>query len=79
MLGPPVETNVKGRIFEDTVEYIERGIRVNKRAITEDYNITVERVLSEDGNEIVLTSTASFQDQRPDVQSVQYFSKIQSE
>ncbi|GAX19456.1 hypothetical protein FisN_19Hh028 [Fistulifera solaris] len=76
--GPPVETNVRGRIFEDVVEYMEdnRGIRVRKKALTEDYDVTVERVLSEDKQEIVLTSTAFFRDGRPSVSSVQLFRRV---
>ncbi|GAX16450.1 hypothetical protein FisN_19Lh028 [Fistulifera solaris] len=76
--GPPVETNVRGRIFEDVVEYMEdnHGIRVRKKALTEDYDVTVERVLSEDKQEIVLTSTAFFRDGRPSVSSVQLFRRV---
>ena len=78
--GPPVETNVRGRIFEDVVEYMQdnRGIRVRKKALTEEYDVTVERVLSQDQQEIVLTSTAYFRDDRPSVTSVQLFRRVVS-
>lgn len=81
--GPPVETNVRGRIFEDAVEYIVtdqgqyQGIRVRKKALTEDYDVTVERVLSSDRKEIVLTSTAYFRDHRPSVTSTQQFRRVE--
>lgn len=76
--GPPVETNVRGRIFEDVVEYMEDGIRVRKKALTEEYDVTVERVLSADRQAIVLTSTAYFRDNnRPSVTSVQHFRRVE--
>jgi hypothetical protein len=77
--GPPVETNVRGRIFEDVVNYLgdgRRGIVVRKKALTEDYDVTVQRELSEDGNVITMTSTATFRDDRPLVQSKQIFHKV---
>ena len=92
--GPPVETNVRGRIFEDSVEYLKssspspdddddddnnnkRGILVSKRALTEDYDVTVQRELSEDGRRIFMTSTAYFRDGRESVQSVQIFERCE--
>lgn len=75
--GPPVETNVRGRIFEDSVEYYGRGIRVNKRALTENYDVTVVRQLSEDGKHITMTSTATFRDEREPVQCVQLFERFE--
>jgi hypothetical protein len=77
--GPPVETNVRGRIFEDVVNYLgdgKRGIVVRKKALTEDYDVTVQRELSEDGTVITMTSTATFRDDRPFVQSKQIFHKV---
>lgn len=77
--GPPVETNVRGRIFEDTVSYLEneRGIIVRKKALTEDYNVTVQRELSEDRQQITMISTASFRDGRDSVKCTQIFQRIE--
>mmetsp|Transcript_4129 Transcript_4129/g.8529 ORF Transcript_4129/g.8529 Transcript_4129/m.8529 type:complete len:287 (+) Transcript_4129:53-913(+) len=79
--GPPVETNVRGRIFEDQVRYLEgdtiRGICVSKTALTEDYDVTVQRVLSEDGQSIVMTSRAVFRDDREPVECIQQFQRIE--
>jgi hypothetical protein len=77
--GPPVETNVRGRIFEDVVNYLDggrRGIIVRKKALTEEYDVTVQRELSEDGAVITMTSTATFRDSRPFVQSKQIFHRV---
>jgi hypothetical protein len=60
--GPPVETNVRGRIFSDQVYYsydpidthVCHGIITEKRAITEGYIVTVLRKL--------VTSTAACSD-----------------
>ena len=63
--GPPVETNVRGRIFDDSVSYLEDGtvgIIVRKKAVTENYDVSVQRVLSEDKKRITMTSRASFSD-----------------
>ena len=78
--GPPVETNVRGRIFEDSVAYLkdnQKGICVSKRAITEDYDVTVQRILSQDKQHITMTSSAYFRDDRESVQSVQIFQRIE--
>ena len=84
--GPPVETNVRGRIFEDSVAYLlpspdggQRlaGICVSKRAITEEYDVTVVRILSDDKQQITMTSTAFFRDERESVKSVQLFQRIE--
>ena len=77
--GPPVETNVRGRIFEDVVSYndTETGILVRKKAITEDYDVTVERELSECRQKITMTSTAFFKDDRESVQCVQIFNRCE--
>ena len=77
--GPPVETNVRGRIFEDVVNYLDggrRGIIVRKKALTEEYDVTVQRELSEDGEVITMTSAATFRDSRPLVQSKQIFHRV---
>ena len=80
--GPPVETDVRGRIFEDTVSYLEKdgkttGIVVRKKAISEDYDVTVQRELHEDGQQITMTSTAFFRDGREDIQCVQIFQRVE--
>jgi hypothetical protein len=77
--GPPVETNVRGRIFEDVVNFLDgerRGIIVRKKALTEEYDVAVQRELSEDGAVITMTSTATFRDGRPFVQSKQTFHRV---
>lgn len=77
--GPPSETNVRGRIFEDTVTYLEKdvGIVVKKRALTEEYDVTVQRILSQDRKFIEMTSTATFRDNREPVKCVQMFERIE--
>lgn len=76
--GPPVETNVRGRLFIDQVSYTDdgQGIQVCKTAIAEDYDVTVTRRLSEDGQQIVLTGCAVFRDERKPIQAVQIFQRI---
>lgn len=77
--GPPTRCNVRGRIFEDTVKYLEneKGIFVNKHAVTEDYDVTVQRELADDRQSICMTSTAIFPDDRPSVKCVQQFQRIE--
>ena len=77
--GPPVETNVRGRVFRDQMTYLESGdgIRVSKTAITENYDITVTRRLTTDRQTINMTSSASFKDGRPPIESRQVFKRIQ--
>jgi hypothetical protein len=77
--GPPVETNVRGRIFRDQVTYLEndRGIVVRKTAVTENYDVTVQRELSTDAQHIVMTSTAMFRDERVPVQCIQHFDRLE--
>mmetsp|Transcript_23583 Transcript_23583/g.48961 ORF Transcript_23583/g.48961 Transcript_23583/m.48961 type:complete len:300 (-) Transcript_23583:143-1042(-) len=86
--GPPVETNVRGRIFEDSVRYLESnnsdnndaaitGICVSKTALTEDYDVTVQRVLSPDQQEIIMTSRATFRDGRESVECIQKFQRVE--
>lgn len=88
--GPAVETEVRGRIFEDKVEFLTNendttnapvqgprvGIVVRKRAVTEDYDVSVQRELSDDDQKIVLTSIATFRDGRNPVTSRQFFDRI---
>eukprot|EP00977_Amphora_coffeiformis_P018646 scaffold6634_cov158-Amphora_coffeaeformis.AAC.4 len=78
--GPPVETNVRGRIFEDSVSYLEDGavgIIVRKKAVTENYDVSVQRVLSEDKTRITMTSRATFRDGKEPVQCVQIFDRVE--
>jgi hypothetical protein len=77
--GQPVETNVRGRIFEDSVAYLNdgrAGVLVSKRAITEEYDVTVQRILSKDKQQIHMTSTALFRDGREPIKSFQVFNRI---
>ena len=80
--GPPVETNVRGRIFQDVVRYLpdqQVGILVSKKALTEDYDVTVQRQFREDLQEITMTSQAVFRDGRETVQCVQQFQRLEEE
>jgi hypothetical protein len=77
--GPPVQCDVRGRIFEDTMQYLEngkKGILVTKRALTEQYHVTVQRELSDDGKEILMTSKATFTDGKQPVECIQKFVRI---
>lgn len=53
-----------------------RGVVVTKKALTEPYDVTVRRELSEDGQIITLTSRAVFRDGRSPVQSTQVFHRM---
>lgn len=78
--GPPVETNVRGRIFEDVVSYVEdgsTGIIVRKKAVSENYDVSVQRVLSDDRQLIEMTSTATFHDGKEPVQCKQIFERVE--
>lgn len=77
--GPPVEIKIKGRVFMDRMTYLEngRGIRGIKQAVTENYDIYIDRVLSEDKQRIILTSKAIFKDDRETVESKQIFQRIE--
>lgn len=78
--GPPVETNVRGRIFSDQVKYIsdgdKKGIVVTKTALTENYNVSVQRELLDNGN-ITMTSIATFHDSRDPITCTQQFHRIE--
>ena len=77
--GPPVEINIRGRIFLDRVTYLDngQGIRGVKKAITENYDVFIERVLSDDKQTIVLTSQAVFKDGKEPIESRQVFQRIE--
>jgi hypothetical protein len=78
--GPPVETNVRGRIFEDVVSYLgdgSTGIIVRKKALSENYDVSVQRLLSEDKQRITMTSTATFRDGKDPIQCIQLFERVE--
>lgn len=78
--GPPIQCDVRGRIFEDTMTYLDngrRGIVVTKRALTEKYEITVQRELAEDGQGILMTSRATFTDGKEPVECIQKFRRVE--
>ena len=56
--GPPKETNIRGRIFQDVITYLDSGdgICSHKKAVTEDYDIIVTRRLSRDRMSLTMTS-----------------------
>lgn len=77
--GPPKETCIRGRVFQDVITYLETndGIRSHKKAITEDYDIEVTRQLAPDCMSLTMTSKAVFHDDREDVLSIQLFERIE--
>ena len=82
--GPPVEIKIKGRVFMDRMTYLleeenngKKGIRGIKQAVTENYDIYIDRVLSDDRQRIILTSKAIFRDGRETVESKQIFQRIE--
>ncbi|CAB9528170.1 expressed unknown protein [Seminavis robusta] len=77
--GPPVEVSVRGRKFQDRMVYLEngKGIQGIKEAVTENYNVFIDRELSEDRQKITLTSRAIFKDDRETVESVQIFERLE--
>jgi hypothetical protein len=82
-----VETEVRGRIFRDTVRYHTNGhgqvdgIVTEKTAVTEGYVVTVTRVLSHDHSKIFMESTASFPNDtdKETVVSKQVFERIDTQ
>ena len=77
--GPPVKIDIRGRIFMDRVAYLEngKGIRGTKEAVTENYDVFIDRVLSDDKQQILLTSRAVFRDGRESIESRQVFQRIE--
>lgn len=75
----PKETNIRGRIFQDTISYLDTndGIQSHKKAVTEDYDLHVTRQLASDGMSLTMTSKAIFHDDREDVVSIQLFERIE--
>jgi hypothetical protein len=85
--GPPAETNVRGRVFHDTVRYLNPateglGILVMKKGITEVYDCTVQRMFTKPGDrsEITMINTVTFRDgSKASVQCQQTFQRLESE
>jgi hypothetical protein len=77
--GPPIQTKIRSRVFEDRMKFLETGdgIEVTKTALEENYTVTVTRRLSKDRQTITLTSRAIFNDDRDPVQSVQVFRRVE--
>ena len=79
--GPPVEIDIRGRIFRDQYTYLEsgKGIKGIKKAITENYDVYVQRFLSEDMQKLTLVSRVVFRDgdDREPVECTQIFERIQ--
>jgi len=83
--GPPVETQIQGRVFLDHVTYLPTadGICTSKRVQSgATYNLTVARRLLPDGTGMIMTSTALFppseqgQPNKNNVQCIQTFQRI---
>mmetsp|Transcript_11309 Transcript_11309/g.12618 ORF Transcript_11309/g.12618 Transcript_11309/m.12618 type:complete len:252 (+) Transcript_11309:88-843(+) len=74
--GPPVETNIRGRIFHDSMRYLKDGIITNKA--TDGYDITVSRRFTSPNRSILtMTSCAIFKDEtKKDVKCVQIFKRV---
>jgi hypothetical protein len=118
--GPSIETNIRGRLFRDTMTYLRRrdsfydqqqqkeqqrpssqngsddqeeekkegddpnavivGVQTEKRAVDDGYTIFVQRRLSDDQTQIIMTSYVKFDDTtKGDVQSTQIFQRMQEE
>jgi hypothetical protein len=76
--GPPVQGMVRGRLFEDSVIYIENGIQTTKRAVDDGYTIRVRRRLSEDKQQILMDNTVTFDDEsKDDIPSNQVFQRTE--
>jgi hypothetical protein len=61
----------------DTLEYIEDGFCSQKKAVLEDYDLVVTRVLAEDGMSLTMMSKAVFHDERDDIVCIQLFQRIE--
>ena len=77
--GPPIQTKIQSRVFEDRMTYLETGdgVQVTKKTLEENYTVTVTRRLSKDRQTITLTSRAIFNDGRDPVQSVQIYRRVE--
>lgn len=77
--GPPVETQIRGRVFLDTVTYLESGdgIRVHKDNRKDRYKIVVTRQLTPESTHMIMTSRAIFDDdEKESVEAKQTFVRI---
>lgn len=77
--GPPVQTEIRGRVFLDTVTYLESsdGIRVHKDNRKDRYKIVVTRQLTPDRTHMVMRSRATFDDEgKESVEAKQTFIRI---
>jgi hypothetical protein len=77
--GPPIQTKIQSRVFEDTMRYLESGdgIEVTKRAVVEKYTIFVTRRLSKDRQTITLTSRVIYDEGKNPIESVQIFRRME--
>ena len=72
--GPPVTCEIRGRKFQDTLEYLSDGIQTLKHAVDDGYTIIVSRRLSKDRKTLTMTSTVKFGDpSKEEVQATQIF------
>jgi len=81
--GPPIETNIRGRIFHDSMRYLKDGIMTTKATNGDGngngaYDISVSRRLTtSDRSTLTMTSRAMFKDEKKeDVECIQIFQRI---
>lgn len=77
--GPPVTSQIRDRVFSDTVSYLDSrdGVRVQKRCVSGgDGKIFVVRQLSRCGSELTMRSKCVFEDGRESAEAVQTFERI---
>ena len=77
--GPPVTSQIRDRVFSDTVQYLDSkdGIRVHKQCVSGgDGKILVTRQLSRCGSELTMRSKCVFEDGRESVEAVQTFERV---
>ena len=77
--GPPVTSQIRDRVFSDTVQYLDSkdGIRVHKQCVSGgDGKILVTRQLSTCGSELTMRSKCVFEDGRESVEAVQTFERV---
>jgi len=77
--GPPVTSQIRDRVFSDTVQYLDSkdGIRVQKKCVSGgDGKIFVTRQLSRCGSELTMRSKCVFPDGRESAEAVQTFERV---
>ena len=77
--GPPVTSQIRDRVFSDTVQYLDSkdGIRVHKQCVSGgEGKILVTRQLSRCGSELTMRSKCVFEDGRESVEAVQTFERV---